>query len=213
MTKDDALHELRSFLHDWAQAQHPDTILSVLVSLAQQLVAALTLSYERMAAWTDADNVVVAGRREYSLDGAFGLPDAWRVLQVFLDDAPLTHITVRQLPFLDRRVAQEPSPRYWYQWGTVLGVWPAFTTTGLQAFRLELVYAAIPPVWTAGESVLPTSVQHLIVPGAALLAKLREGKYTEMGALWAYWWGHVQAWYPLLGVQRVHAREELRLGR
>ena len=188
-----SLQDLRAMLREHAPVFWSDADLTDLLSQAQQDVASLTLASQRRTVLysSDTPQALRPGVRHYALEGALGsgglgLESVVTVLHIFKDAESLPKWSPEMVVSADARSsAGGGEPEYWYQFAGMLGFAPypnvAFLGTN---WDIELVYAAYPADWTAGESVLPSGFDELPTYLAFTKAMLAQKKWDV--ALQAY---------------------------
>lgn len=199
-----SLSDVRGILHEPQPVRWLNADLEALLNLGQRHVAALTLSYQRQATFADEDtpDALLAGLRDYTLNGdigagGLGLTDVFQVQQVYLNDTELTQIIPKAVPTWDERTRTHGSPAAWYAFAGVLTLIPYPTSTFLTSYELTVVYAAQPPTWASGNSVLPEGMSDLVVWFTAALALFRVQKYADALAAYTHYITLADAYIPI----------------
>ena len=214
----DSLRDVRTMLGEIGTIRFDTADLADWADEGQKEVAALTLAYQRRITFanTDSPRVLMTGVREYDIDGGvgeagLGIADNIRVLHVFLDGNSLPLWTPEMVVQADARVAGAGTIRYWYQFAGNVGFVPypsaAFVTA--TSWTVELVYAAYPPEWTSGESVLPSGVDELPALYAVSRALLARRKWTSAYRIWEQYFGLVQQYRLISFLQAATPRAAL----
>jgi hypothetical protein len=198
MTLDEAVEQLQDWLSDFTGLTHREADLRDLMEQAASIVAALTLGYERVATFTDADSpdALLAGFREYDIDGTIGqgglgITDGLKILAVHLDGQALVRITPAQYSEVDPHVSGG-IPRYWYEFAGAVGLLPYPLAPTVADYELRVTYAAQVTSWTSGESVLRPAHDELLLAYAYLKACLREGRWQEASTTFEAWFQQAQ---------------------
>ena len=214
----EAIRDTRTLLGEPRANRWTDADLTMLLDRGQKHVAGLTLGYQRFVTLreTDAPTALIAGRRDYALAGTvgaggLGLTDVLAVQHLYLNGDELVQIVPKAVPTWDARVLASGTPNGWYEFADVVTLVPYPNAAFLASYSVLIVYAALPPDWTSGPSVLPEGIGDLTAWFAAALAFYSVHKYADALQCYQQYMTYVDGYRPLAAEVQPTVQEEFQV--
>ena len=218
ITIEQSVRDVRTILGDIGKARFSNADLLDILDEGQKEVSALTLGYQKRVTFADTDaiRVLMPSVREYAISGSvggagLGIGDSIRVLHIFLDGTSLPLWTPEMVPHADHRSTGGSVIRYWYGFAGRVGFVPFPDSTFVTAtvWNLEVVYAAYPPDWSSGASVLHSGLDELPTLFAVVRALLAKRAWTDAYRLFEQYMQLAQQYRQTSLIQAATPRQAL----